>query len=431
MNRCFIISDDITGSNAVAIGFSKYHARAATIFDKEKIQKLDECDAVIFSSNTRGSSPSTAYETVKDILNAVDLNTYSLLSKRIDSTMRGNIGAEMKAYFDVLDSNMLACVVPSSPELGRLVDQGIMTVYGVPLHDTAAAQDVVSPIYTSNIVSIIEQQIEDRSIYHIAKEEIRKGQEDLQRCISEIAGQGYRILVFDGETSQDIQTVARAVLQSGIDFFAVDPGQFTTELMRLQADTKVISVVGTTNRVAKRQLDALLGNPQVYGIEVSVHAFAGSEERRKHEIQRCMKEILDLKESYSVFCLYSEGADPKKRLDLQKASLESNASVEDLHKTINRSFAEIAYQINSVDQRFSRFFTCGGDITLALSQRFDAYGFLPKAEVIPFAVFGTLLGVPHQQINVVTKGGMVGDENAMNICVEYLSAKREKRSNNI
>lgn len=431
VHKTFVVSDDVTGSNAIAIGFSKHHARAVTIFDKEKLKHLSKYDAIIFSSNTRGSSPLAAYNKVKDVLDSLDIEQYSLLSKRIDSTMRGNIGSEMKAFFDVLGSGVMAFAVPSSPELGRLVDQGIMSVHGVPLHKTAAALDVVSSIHTSNVVSLIQQQVKDMSIYHIGSEDLLLGQHSLCKRLLQLAEAGYRIIVFDAKSNQDIKLIAKVVLQSRLNFFAVDPGPFSIELMRLRSEAKVISVVGTTNSVAGKQLEVLLGNPHVYGIEVSVHLFVKDEETKNQEIQRCIQEILERQDAYSVFCLYSEGVFPDKRLDLHQISAQRAIPVEELHETINASFAEIVYHVNSTDYRFSRFFTCGGDITLALSKRFDAYGFLPLAEVIPFAVFGNLLCNTQHQISIVTKGGMVGDEDAMIVCVEYLSAIREKRSNDV
>jgi uncharacterized protein YgbK (DUF1537 family) len=429
--KAFVISDDVTGSNAIAIGFSKHQARAVTIFDQTKIKYLNEYDSVIFSSNTRGSTPVVAYDKVKEILGTLNIEKYSLLSKRIDSTMRGNIGSEMKAFFDVLGSSVLALVVPSSPELGRVVDQGIMSVQGVQLHKTAAALDVVSPIHTSNVVSLIQQQIKDMPIHHISSDDLLLGQHALIKRLFQLAGEGYRIIVFDGKSNQEIELIARAALGSRLHFFAVDPGPFSIELMKLQSAAKVISVVGTTNPVARKQLEILLGKSYVYGIEVSINAFVKNEETKNQEIHRCIQEILERQDTNSVFCLYSEGVYSEKRLDLHKISVQRAIPVEELHEIINASFAEIAYQVNTTDFRFSRFFTCGGDITLALSKRFDAYGFLPLTEVIPFAVFGNLLCNTQHQISIVTKGGMVGNEDAMSVCVEYLSAIREKRSNDV
>ena len=81
--------------------------------------------------------------------------------KKIDSTLRGNIGAELDAIIDEL--NLKAVIVtPSFPAAGRVTLNERVFVNGVPLEKTEAAYDPIKPIKTSYIPDLIEEQTDKK-----------------------------------------------------------------------------------------------------------------------------------------------------------------------------------------------------------------------------------------------------------------------------
>lgn len=95
-------------------------------------------------------------------------------------------------------------------------------------------------------------------------------------------------------------------------------------------------------------------------------------------------------------------------------------SADDLSDTINKAIAEMSYQILSSHNGFEGLYSCGGDITVAICRRFRTVGLRLLSEVLPLAAYGELMGGDFEGLKIITKGGMVGDENAIVTCTRYL-----------
>jgi uncharacterized protein YgbK (DUF1537 family) len=98
--------------------------------------------------------------------------------KKTDSTLRGNIGAELAALREA-DPESALIYAPAYPAVGRTVRGGRLYVYGVPVDQTAFALDPLNPIRESEVAHVLAN-----------------------------ADEGIRIL--DGETEADVRAAARA-----------------------------------------------------------------------------------------------------------------------------------------------------------------------------------------------------------------------------
>ena len=74
-----------------------------------------------------------------------------------------------------------------------------------------------------------------------------------------------------------------------------------------------------------------------------------------------------------------------------------------------------------MDEMFNGLFTCGGDITAAVCKRFSTNGLIPKKEIYPLVVHGEFIDGNGNLVNLVTKGGMVGQDDTMEISVDFLT----------
>lgn len=63
---------------------------------------------------------------------------------------------------------------------------------------------------------------------------------------------------------------------------------------------------------------------------------------------------------------------------------------------------------------------CGGDTAVALCRSLGAAGEYPLEEVIPLAVYGKLVGGGRDGLPIITKGGMIGGEDTLIRCRDYL-----------
>ena len=73
-----------------------------------------------------------------------------LLYKKIDSTLRGPVAAELAALTSALPGSRVL-FLPANPAVGRTVRDGSLLVHGVPVAATEFGRDPVSPVTKSSI----------------------------------------------------------------------------------------------------------------------------------------------------------------------------------------------------------------------------------------------------------------------------------------
>jgi uncharacterized protein YgbK (DUF1537 family) len=77
---------------------------------------------------------------------------------KIDSTVRGSVAAQVDGAirgWSTAYDNAVAVVCPAFPDLGRTVVDGVVLVDGVPVGETAAGIDPVTPRTESDLLRII------------------------------------------------------------------------------------------------------------------------------------------------------------------------------------------------------------------------------------------------------------------------------------
>ena len=181
--------------------------------------------------------------------------------------------------------------------------------------------------------------------------------------------------------------------------------------------------MGSVNAVAKNQLDELLLAQKVLQVYVDTKELVESEERRKREINRVVGEIQKNCGNYDICAVIGNGILPENRLNFSEYAEKLQCLPEDVSNLINDSLAEITYLLLNNNPDFKGLYTSGGDITVAVSRKFRTAGIRLLDEVVPLAAYGEFISGEFDGLKVVTKGGMAGDKNAMNLCIRYLKEK--------
>ncbi|WP_281532482.1 four-carbon acid sugar kinase family protein [Anaerocolumna aminovalerica] len=426
MAQCVVIADDLTGANATGVLLKKLRFTAYTVMNAERLdlKLLSDTDCIVYPTDSRAVDAEIAYNRVYNVVKLLKDNNIKLYTKRIDSTLRGNLGSETDAFLDALSNQSMAIVVPCFPQASRIVAGGYMLVNTVPLHKTEVALDPKTPIHTSYVQDLFKEQ----SKYPVASlqiNDIMLGKEHIAEKIKEYKHLGVRILIFDCISNEDLDTIADGVIKSKVPFIAVDPGTFTAALSRKlmkqkEGNSKVLITIGSVNGVAKMQVDELLLAQKVLPVFVNVKELVEGEERRTAEMNRVVEEVLNSGRNQEVCAVIGNGILPENRIDLTVYARRFHVEKEDISNLINDSFAEITYQILLRNQEFKGLYSSGGDITVAISKKFNSAGIRLLGEVVPLAAYGEFIGGVFEGLKVVTKGGMAGDKNALNQCIHYL-----------
>lgn len=435
MMECVVIADDLTGANAAGVLMAKNSYKAITVMNIDEFDESarGECDCVIYPTASRSIKAADAYQRVFNAAMRLRGNDVKVYSKRIDTTLRGNLGAEIDALLDALGDNRTAMIVPCFPSSNRINVGGCLLVNGVPLHKTAAAFDPKNPISTPYCAEIIRSQSK-YPLDSILIRDLMYGLEFIVEKIRELAESGIRNILFDAVSEEDINLIAEAVAASNVPFIAVDPGVFTAALVRClilapvrrqepQRKARVLAAVGSVNQVARTQVDYFLTMEDVFNVYMEITEFLEGEERRRIEIKRVINEIINNCDNYSVCSIVGRGIIPEYCVPFEPYAQKHQCSFDELSCKINEAIAEIVCHIIESDKNFHGIYTCGGDITIAVCKRINSAGLKLLGEVLPLAAYGEIIGGGHDGLKVVTKGGMVGDAEAIVSCIRYLTEK--------
>ena len=421
MQKYIVIADDLTGSNATCSLFKKIGLRAASILKLQGDINYD-VDVISYSTASRGLDKEEAYKKVSEAIKILKNKDVLVYNKRIDSTLRGNIGTEINAMLDNLEDDRIAVVIPSYPDSGRIVVNKTMLVNGVLLENSDAGKDPKTPIKTSCVESLIQKGIKYSSTYFTLSD-IAQPIEEIAKKIQK-AIKNSRVLIFDAVNNEDIIKISKAIIHSDINIVTVDPGPFTLyyskELQKKNhLEKKILMVIGSVTATTKKQIEYILQEEDIFLVKMKVEDFFEKETCLK-EIERVISFIKKGIVSYDLFLVTTSPIGDEKKADLQKLAENLNTTVEEISKIIANTLTETIVKILKETEKFEGVYSSGGDITIALLEKLKAIGVEIREEVIPLAAYGRLIGGDFPNLKLVSKGGMVGDEKTIKLCLHKI-----------
>ena len=421
MQKYIVIADDLTGSNATCSLFKKIGLRAASILKLQGDINYD-VDVISYSTASRGLDKEEAYKKVSEAIKILKNKDVLVYNKRIDSTLRGNIGTEINAMLDNLEDDRIAVVIPSYPDSGRIVVNKTMLVNGVLLENSDAGKDPKTPIKTSCVESLIQKGIKYSSTYFTLSD-IAQPIEEIAKKIQEAIKKS-RVLIFDAVNNEDIIKISKAIINSDINIVTVDPGPFTLyyskELQKKNhLEKKILMVIGSVTATTKKQIEYILQEEDIFLVKMKVEDFFKKETCLK-EIERVISFIKKGIASYDLFLVTTSPIGDEKKADLQKLAENLNTTVEEISKIIANTLTETVVKILKETEKFEGVYSSGGDITIALLEKLKAIGVEIREEVIPLAAYGRIIGGDFPNLKLVSKGGMVGDEKTIKLCLHKI-----------
>lgn len=420
MTRVLIIADDLTGANANCALMKTIGLRAASMTASNVDTLPQKMDVVAFTTDSRAMSKESAYKRVNKKVNKYKTDSIELYSKRIDSTLRGNLGSELKAYQDALDGRLAICV-PAFPDSKRIVINDYMYVNGIPLMNTDAGKDSkISAV--SNYVTENFKKDYDGDIVHISIDDIEKGVGHLEEIIRE--NKDVDLLIFDAITNEQISHIAEASIATGIDFISVDPGPFTKEVTKLlykshSISTKAIAVIGSVTQVTIKQMQELKKRFNYYQVNVNPIKLMDIDSAIA-EIDKAVDESRKHLDEHDLIIITTTPDKIEGRLNLKQISEETNITIDDLSLMISRGLAKISKDVVISEPSISGIFSSGGDVTVAVIEELMSDGIEIREEIQPLVAYGRVINGIKPDLKIVSKGGMVGNDVVMAECIQRI-----------
>lgn len=408
-----IIADDLTGANSASVLLKQSGLTAMTYLDRTVFN--DELECCVYSSDSRGIVKEEAYNRVFAMTRLFRSDKIQLYSKRIDSTMRGNIGSEIDAMLEALDNETIVLCTPSYPDSGRVVRKGILYVDGIALCRSEVIKESLSDeMRCSSVKEIISKQSKYK-ISNIYSDDYYKGFGYLISRIQEKIKKGYRIIVFDADCNEEIKIIAELAIHLK-NIVLADSGMLTYEVAKRKFKTisgiraeKILAVVGSINYAVHKQIERLKKS-KIKTEYVVVNVQKLLSDGRQSEVDRILSLVKETKGNSEVVVVFSDGVLGKKIENL----------TEKKRKIINQQFGVITEKIISDSDEFGGIYISGGDTATAVCEQLEVKGINPIKEIIPLAVYGKLIGGKYNGYRIITKGGSQGDEKALVDCMKCL-----------
>ena len=389
-----VIADDLTGAADTGVQFVHAGYRTAVFFRATEVIE-DNLDAVVFDTDSRAMPAGFAAKRVVDAAHAA--RGARIVYKKLDSTLRGNVAAELAAALGGARRDRVI-VAPAFPAAGRITVGGIQRVHGVPVDETEMANDPHTPVREAHVPSLLADTFSSvglLSVEDLAEPEFVRG-----------AVEDYECVVADAERDADLEALVRAVpdpaglLWAGsaglaLALGSVYPGPCagTTRVRRTPA-RPVLVVVGSLSGVAREQVRRLV--VEYGGVDVSV----------------------DGKEPNAVY--KAVGAARKALGGGTCAVVRSTEERVASSESVLWELAEVVALL-SEEGLFEGLVLTGGATAVGVARRLGASGIRLEGEVEAGIPMGALIGP--RPYPVVTKAGGFGKPDTLVGAVEALSGK--------
>lgn len=418
-----VIADDFTGSNDTGVQFAKKGLTTVVTTNMKAVsKKLFANDVVVFDTESRFDQQKIAYDKVYAITKKIDESGIDLVYKKLDSTFRGNIGAEISACMDGMRCDF-AVIIPALPSAKRQTIDGNVVVHGKLLNKTEAVNDPKTPVTKAYIPDIISEQY-NGTIETIRKRDGNYEESMLVKQLEQYRSKGVNIVVIDATTEQDVKMLARVITHIKERFLIVGTAglaEYITDVYKLKESKPVLSIVGSVSDITRRQIDFVKSRDNITIIDFTIEKMYNAKQKKK-----IIEEIIySIKDGESVIIRTA-----KQYKDIELAILfaeKVGMNSRDVSDYIARTLGEITEEVlKATSHDLCGVFITGGDTLIKITNQLHVEGMVILEEVLPAIALGRFIHDKYNNVNIVTKAGAFGNDETFNNILDYLRSYHEK-----
>lgn len=425
-----MVADDLTGANACAAGFARAGMRAVTLGRADHWGTIAEFhprfDAIAVTTDSRHAPPQDVREPVQSAVRAGW--PVELMSTRIDTTLRGNVGVATEAMLtaarELSDRRVVALCLAAHPAAGRVTVEGHQLLNGNRLEHTELAHDARTPVDTSDVAEVLSRST-DLQVRHLPLRLVTGSKDELVEAIRALLREDVDVIVADSMTVDHLDRVAVAAAAAGDDlqWVTVDPGPGVVAMasaLGLRGSSgagPLLAVSGSATELTRTQLQRLVSERTCQVVRPTALP-----DSVVPDVDATVPQVTEAIERAGpgeivLVATVLEGS------DLRTLSPgEGDALPVALGRITRRVLQE-----TSVDGVY----TTGGDITAAVLHELDGQGLEVEDEVVPLAVAGEIVAGPWAGLPMVTKGGLVGDSDTTVLCLDRLATMAKDRMRSV
>lgn len=392
-----IVADDLTGALDAAAPFAALGLKTRVLLDIDRVASAADngnTQVLSLTSESRHLSPHAADECVWNATRATLAYAPRVLFKKIDSTLRGNVAAEILAGLRASGLRH-ALIAPAIPRHGRSMRASEVFVDGVPLGQTLIGAEALSPAPSAPLPQVLRAASKD-IIVHVWP----RG-----TAFTLSVEPGIHAYVADCETETDLDIIARFALNHCDEVLPVGASGLATAMARRLVPKLSSRILRPNPRITQHDQKPILfviGSRTKVSAEQSVRlCAAGAEElvTPLSESERDVELLLDRN--------LNQGTQPLALIVRPESSPVESLITSKVAQTLGRTAASLVQrlQINAVVM-------VGGDTAFATFQALGIHEASVTGEIMPGIAMGEMRA-DGRSVTFITKAGGFGDIDSL------------------
>ncbi|WP_251028495.1 four-carbon acid sugar kinase family protein [Bacillus sp. ISL-18] len=427
MQRFYIIADDLTGANDAGVQLSKIGISSTVFLDyKDSILQSTE-DVAIIDTDSRAMSEEVAYETIYNASSIFRKQGYEQVYKKIDSTLRGNVAAELAALVSVYQPEIIV-LAPAFPKMNRQTINGYQYVNGERVSETEFGRDPKTPVKDSFIPNLLKKYVDD-PICLIEQGLLNSSNENFKNKIEENTRQGTTWFICDASTDEDLKMIAdtfarfnkKTVWAGSAGLIEYLPNALQLEKAELNqqeelAVTKTLTVSASLSLVTKNQLEMVKRLTDTYFVELDPVKLIKKSYRISDIIEDFTKEF-----NKRHFVLFVDSSDENREATKQLGAELSIGNTQ-ISEAISMELGVIANAIVQSMPDINGLILTGGDSAKAVCNQLNMNQMQLYTEIeagLPLGKLGNAANA--RRFWTVTKAGGFGNEHSLLNALKYMT----------
>lgn len=421
--RVGILADDLTGASDTGLQFHQAGLRTwiHTRFPGRQDEIPAEVQVLSLNAGTRLLDPPSAFARVQEALYWLKQQGCRRFYHKIDSTLRGNLGAEIAGALAELSWD-LAVVAPAYPAAGRQTVGGFQLVDGLPVGVSSYAADAVSPVSESYLPALLQRA--GLPLGHLDLRTVLQGWEAIAAAIARFKAEGVRLISVDAARNEDLAAIAEAIRLSPFRILPVGSAGLAAALMppsppRLVSQPKghllsktspVLVVSGSLNPTTFAQLERLRGKARLVNVDARPILLTDEDETAK-VAKEAIQGLLAQQDVVLTTALNAEKAAQDQALgrDLGLSPLQIGRRLTDALGRIVATLLE--------HQAVKDLVVIGGETASGVAQALPGDRLQVQEEVLPAIPRHQVVG---HDLRLVTKSGGFGSPDALERILQHL-----------
>lgn len=396
-----VIADDLTGANDTAVQFYKKGLTVDMVFALQQVNESNASDVLVINTDSRSLMIENAQKRIFAIGEHLNLEQKQIY-KKVDSTLRGNIGAELEACLSVSDRNV-AIFCPALPSANRIVKDGVCFVDGKPLLETEFATDPKTPVISSNVNKIIANQTNIPVV--IVNMDLFSESEIIQQIKNRQFNK--TIFSFDAKNDDDLKKISQIIKK--IDFPIIASGSsglakyvFSKSL----SDLPVLFVIGSMSKKINEQVELLRSEMVIDFISINAERLLVDQQYQLSLIKDMSLILLNK----NNLIIKTEGSS-EVRGKIDELCEKFSLTRVELGERIGDSLSSLVVNLlNNIDKSISGLFLTGGDIAMKVIKELKLSNYHIAGEIESGVPYGYFSDNDFSGIPIITKAGAFGSK---------------------